>query len=278
MKVTKEKGESLEVTEGATGEFYTFGALVIKYGGWQWPAAIQGAKNTAVQCSLLGGRWVKQDQWSKLMMYFVTTEKYSDMFNKKWSLLEQRLNETRPDSEAQPSTAAVSAPATGEKKDDQPKRGEKKDAQQKQGAKGKANAKNKSKANVAAKGTNDKAINEANRLKTKLIKVQAEATNLIARVKSGAAAYHAVNHVNAYGALEQSLKKLEDAFTEFDQDYLVKDIKTIKMAMSEGEFMSGIEQFARLESYVTDISFETWSLLRRLTSPAKPKAPLPKKK
>lgn len=57
----KVKKEEFEIKEGTTGSFYTFGGLVIKYGGWSWGPAVIGAKNTAMSCTLLGGKWVKVD-------------------------------------------------------------------------------------------------------------------------------------------------------------------------------------------------------------------------
>ena len=34
----------------------TFGAVVLKYGGFAWKPAVQGALNLASKCTLLGGQ------------------------------------------------------------------------------------------------------------------------------------------------------------------------------------------------------------------------------
>ena len=57
----KRQTKKLTQADQVKGSWHTFGGLVIKYGGWSWQPAICGAKNTALKCSLLGGRWLKVD-------------------------------------------------------------------------------------------------------------------------------------------------------------------------------------------------------------------------
>ena len=87
------------------GQYHTFGGLVKKYGGWQWPAAVQGAKRTALRCAALGGDWVDaDDEFSGLMHFLVMDKQHKHIFAEKWSMWESFMDYG--------DTVAVSAPAS----------------------------------------------------------------------------------------------------------------------------------------------------------------------
>ena len=58
----KQKVEAYSKEEIGEGRWHTLGSLVVKYGGWQWPPAVQGAKTAALQCSLMGQKYCKARQ------------------------------------------------------------------------------------------------------------------------------------------------------------------------------------------------------------------------
>ena len=43
------------------GKWFNFGGLVMKYGGWDYKPAIDGAKKTAGKCTLMGNGWCMKD-------------------------------------------------------------------------------------------------------------------------------------------------------------------------------------------------------------------------
>ena len=191
--VGKSKQEGITIQEGVTGEFYSFGALVVKYGGWNWEPAVQGAKNTAFQCQLLGGKWGKVDPWSKLVFYFVTSERYSDMFNKEWKTFEETMDAAGgpPNSAtaAQPSVPPVAVPPVAVPPPLVPAPeagGAGSGAKAKAKAKAKAVAVPKCKVQGGKPPTKDKTteklqqlVADAGRLKKKLINVRGEGQQLL---------------------------------------------------------------------------------------------------
>ena len=49
------KTTTLQKFESTTSTMMTFGKIVVEYGGWGWPPAIEGAKRTAIRCAFMGG-------------------------------------------------------------------------------------------------------------------------------------------------------------------------------------------------------------------------------
>ena len=50
-------------------ELLTFGALVVCYGGWEWPQAITGAKHHALTAASMGPPWCERCPWSNLLLF-----------------------------------------------------------------------------------------------------------------------------------------------------------------------------------------------------------------
>ena len=63
------------------GEYLTFGGVVVKYGGWERPEGVAGARRLAAKCRLLGGKWISRDStFSQLDFYFVLNREYMGRF------------------------------------------------------------------------------------------------------------------------------------------------------------------------------------------------------
>ena len=60
----------LKCCELETGDYLTFGALVVKFGGWEWPPAREGALRQALKCAKMGGDWTFMDEDSGLQKFF----------------------------------------------------------------------------------------------------------------------------------------------------------------------------------------------------------------
>ena len=89
--VGKAFDKSFSSIDTTLGEYMTFGATVIKYGGWTWSPAVTGALSTAAKCTALGGKWISIDEFSGLPMFFVLQRQHADIFAKKWSEFEKHL-------------------------------------------------------------------------------------------------------------------------------------------------------------------------------------------
>lgn len=98
------------------GEYMTLGAVVLRYGGWEWKEGVAGAKRLASRCALMGGRWIKQCPFSRLQMYFVVTHRHLDVFERAWSKKTEEYGVTEVASDAAgsegPAPAAPTAAAS----------------------------------------------------------------------------------------------------------------------------------------------------------------------
>jgi hypothetical protein len=84
--------QEYQTIDTTLGEYLTFGAVVIKYGGWHWAPAVAGAKKTAAKCTLLGGKWSMKDEFSAMHMFLVLQKGHGDIFMKKWLEFEEQYN------------------------------------------------------------------------------------------------------------------------------------------------------------------------------------------
>ena len=99
---TKEQTTSYCHVDTRLGQYYTYGALVQKYGGWSWPEGVAGATRRAGRCALLGGRWIRRDSaFPDLNCYLVLDVIHQGIFERKWqecarSFEEQNMNAAPP--------------------------------------------------------------------------------------------------------------------------------------------------------------------------------------
>ena len=84
IEANKAASKSFRQVEETRGVMMTFGQVVVSLGGWGWTPAIKGAKLTALKCARMGGRWIKRDPWSELLLFRKLTESDSEIFTKSW--------------------------------------------------------------------------------------------------------------------------------------------------------------------------------------------------
>ncbi|CAK0828552.1 unnamed protein product [Prorocentrum cordatum] len=85
IKKEKMQSEMLSQTTRSKQDMCTFGELVVGYGGWEWPAAVEGAKRTAAKCAKLGGKWCWRDEWSELLLHRRIKHEDEEEFKKAWA-------------------------------------------------------------------------------------------------------------------------------------------------------------------------------------------------
>ena len=75
----------------------SFGQLVLAYGGWQWPPAIEAAQRHALRCGAMGGKWLRADEtFSGLMLFLKYTMTLEYVNTQCWDqLLEYDENDKR---------------------------------------------------------------------------------------------------------------------------------------------------------------------------------------
>jgi hypothetical protein len=92
ITANKSFAESYSETAETLGEMHTFGSLVVSYGGWEWPLAIEGAKKHALQCCSLGGSWATTDEMSGLAHFLKLKAQHKGIMAKKWQQLTTYVN------------------------------------------------------------------------------------------------------------------------------------------------------------------------------------------
>ena len=84
-KATKSHERSYKHVDTRKGKMYTYGDLVISYGGWDWPPAIRAAKRHALRCSVLGGEWIQADSEFSGLLHFLKMEvEFVKIHEKAW--------------------------------------------------------------------------------------------------------------------------------------------------------------------------------------------------
>lgn len=131
-KVEKAKtfNKELVTTQRCKGKMLTFGALVVEYGGWEWPPAVEGAKRTAAKCARLGGKWCEVDHFSELLLFRKIDKEDEEEFKRSWGLLIRSgsVTDSAGNDAASSSTTTTTAtvpPQAGTGKDDKTTPGQK---------------------------------------------------------------------------------------------------------------------------------------------------------
>ena len=60
---SKNQSKAWSFVDETIGSSMTLVAIVQHFGGWAWAPAVQGARNVAAKCSMMGGKWVKMDDF-----------------------------------------------------------------------------------------------------------------------------------------------------------------------------------------------------------------------
>ena len=71
MDESQQYSQRIRNEQEVSSEEYTFGALVVALGGWQWPPAIRGAKTHCLKASRLGPKWCCLSLPNLLLIFFI---------------------------------------------------------------------------------------------------------------------------------------------------------------------------------------------------------------
>ena len=85
--------------------YRTFGALVIHLGGWNDPAAIEGATNGVIQSMSMGPPFVKMHPQTKMLMFAIAEMEWAEVFEEAWKETKD-MNQLEDDNAEQESPKA----------------------------------------------------------------------------------------------------------------------------------------------------------------------------
>ena len=91
--------------------YRTFGALVIHLGGWNDPAAIEGATNGVIQTMSMGPPFVKMHPQTKMLMFAIAEMEWAEVFEEAWK-------ETKDMNQLEDGNAEQESPKAGKTKGD----------------------------------------------------------------------------------------------------------------------------------------------------------------
>ena len=75
---SKTHSQSFRKVSKDSGVYRPLGAIIIKEGGWNDPAAISGSKRLAMKCCLMGGQWVSRNPLTERLEFFHLRREVSD--------------------------------------------------------------------------------------------------------------------------------------------------------------------------------------------------------
>ena len=262
--VGKEFDKSFSSIDTTLGEYMTFGATVIKYGGWTWSPAVTGALSTAAKCTALGGKWISIDEFSGLPMFFVLQRQHAEIFAKKWSEFEKHRTETRGTPKVAPN--------------DKDKQDEATTPEPKAKAKAKAKAKGKGAAAVEPPSASKKGVPKAKakaalhscldgltekdlekrslQVKTQLQKAKMAAVTLVQHVQNRPE-YARFNNDSNVGVLGKAIDAMEKSVTSFGTELFFQDLKFLKIKYGH-DYCKSLKDFVQaVEPHLENVIKET---------------------
>ena len=278
---TKRYGQDFAYVDETKGEYLSFGAVVTKLGGWEWPPALLGAKNLAARCLRLQGRWVVRDSFSGLLLFLYLNKSFTELYTQKWSEYEEYFTRQGPSNSVALPQASSGAEQAGAAQVALPAPQASSSValpapQASSGARGKAKAKakGKSKANKAT-GEDDtptkddtslaNLLKEALKLKAAILKAKAAADALVERIESGSGSYSWAHNEQNLGALKTSVACLftgSGGLTEFGRDFLLTEAKAMR-EQSGQRWGADLEDFVAVRPRLEEISELTRKILKR---------------
>jgi hypothetical protein len=262
------------------GEMLPFGAIVVAYGGWSWPPAIEGAKKCVARCTQLGGRWVRRDPFSDLMTFLVLRKQYDEIFHQKWREFEQEFDPpvdriAKQDMDAEtadkdkdkdiakdkPSGKKDTAKPNGtaEKNKDKDKTGGKKNTEKPNGNKDAE----KDKTTPTKDTQQSELLKRALQVRSQLTKHKAAAETLANTIKVGGVLWAWADTDSCLGALERALGGLQNGFRArdpFATEFMILDTKTVK-DKAGNHWLTRLETFTELGEYVGNIQKQTQRII-----------------
>ena len=269
----KSWGESYQSVDETRGEYFTFGSLVRELGGWKWKPAILGAKLHFIRSMRMGGKWVKKDTMSSLLMTLRLKAIHAEVFETKWERFTRfHNNKISGESNGEAIQDAEPPPASGAEpttKKATPRAGPK--------AKGKGKAKAKVMPAPEQSETDDptgsidnaisarnlqiaKVLNkECQKIKTLLKSCQADGNNLLQAFKTDPAYEWGKNGSSAEIALSNALKI---DLTIFHTEYMMNPFAALTKRYNIDWVVSELEGFKSKKEDVDKLNELVQKLLR----------------
>ena len=258
------------------GEFLTFGALVVSFGGFEWKEGVDGAKQMFAKCVAMGGRWVWTCPLSNLVHVYKMKHIHKEVFSRKW---ERFLEEVSgPDKQgANDSSASGNAAADGTEGQSTSKPAAKNKAKaaaakaasaaKAAAAKGKAKSEGKDKAKGGKDGgamTLAGTLKEAMSVKNIYIKVMTQAEGLIERINSGEdPKLEFARNEQGVGVLEKKVASAKAKLTPFMKEVLVNDTKWLKQRYEEAALKLQLDEFNLFAPWICAVQSSVETILKR---------------
>ena len=234
-----------------TGKYYSFGSLVVSYGGWDWPPAIKAAERHALRCAILGGDWIQTDSEFSGLVHFCKMEiEFSKVHEQAWQLHTQWSNGQEPTPVENDDGGGGGGGSSSGNKISNPAP----DADTPKLAKEKPKAKAKGKAALQAgkdspKPAADdlqKELQAANEVKAAYGRVELKARRLLDQIKSNVA-YADLDNDQNKGVLQKLYDDLAEGMSTFDTEFCLEDFKTIKGKYTHAALKTKLAKFVKLD-------------------------------
>ena len=251
-KATKQHVKVFKEVDSRKGKMYTFGSLVISYGGWSWAPAIEGAKRHAIRCSLMGGKWIGVDKdFSNLVHYMKVEIEHNEIFEQSWKLFTEWHNgegsvrvhgeeevaaPEGEEEEAAPGTGTPPRVAVAGKGKSKPKAH----------AKAHPKAPAKDKADKEATDPLQETIAAATKVKSELLKVKQKASQLIEQCQKDPS-YDDLNNDQNLGKLQRLYNIMIGGLTVFDDEFCLQDLKVLRDKYTQAKLKYNLQLFAKID-------------------------------
>ena len=258
------------------GEYLTFGATVIKFGGWSWKPAIVGAMNLFGRCARMGGTWSKIDKFSGLPVSFVLTQKHEETLDRSWELCikewqttgaatvdptapgKKTLTGTKPAEDVPSNKRGLPA---GDRVEPAGKRAVR--AGKAPGGGGqRSGASGGTAADKVAKKLNE-LLKDAATVKKDYARIIMLTTNTLECVKKKEPGYAWAENPENHGHLTLLLEEVTGQVSKVGKDVLLLDTSALKKKYGKAELTSELENFKLLTPKLKQLEKSVTQLLRR---------------
>lgn len=269
---SKVQVKSYQKVDRKKGTYMPFGVLVEQYGiHYDRPAAIQAALRYAASCVKMGGNWCFYDPMSSIVHFLHLKREWMQEVGESWQIFKTETEggevvgaigvgpvPALADGAALGAIGAAPLPALADGALEPvtaklPKKGGAAGKGAKGGAAGKAEKgetppKEKEKKSVFAEVSQ-----QALQLKSKYNAAVATATNLVAMVEAGSPTWEWANNTRNIGALKADLALLNSGLTEFQQQLIVTDIKTLKESFGAEHLIVQLQEWVAKKEAVDQV-------------------------
>ena len=274
IKETQTYSESWKRVDTTRGKYKAFGRIVCDEGGWDDRGAVAGAKELARKCLAMGGQWVKRHPQTNRLIFMHLEFEWAEDMERAWSLFQS--SEVVQGGEGH-GAASSAGHCVGDSGGNTPRDNDVVDVhaagEQGKCAKGKETPSKTSKAkdNKAKDGSEhgedagDKKIlaskfAQATKLKTTFLQLTSKAITVREQIEANPEWLWAKNEANL-GRLISSLEALKSALGEFDSNFIMKPVSSLRRGMTKERLTVGLEAFMLLEAPLSQLQKSVDGLL-----------------